>query len=221
MITSSNFSQSNAHQRRTNAGVLSFDLSNEADLLADEFAGMEKQVAKAIERALKKTGRWLRTHTLRFLSKEVSIKQAALKNRFILDYDKNTKTVNLWIGLLAIAADTLGSVSQNAEGAKAGAYQFDGAFYQKVYGDDKRVYIRASRNRVMQHDVVRQNRKLPSYRPVRDPRLIGRFPVQAVGVAIEDQASQIVLRLEQQVNKRFGEILKQELNYAINVEQAK
>lgn len=73
----------------------------------------------------------------------------------------------------------------------------------------------------MQHDVVRQNRKSASYRPIRDPDLIGRFPVQAVGVSIEDEASQILLRLEQQVNKRFGEILKQELNYAINIEQAK
>lgn len=82
MITSSNFTQSGAHQRRTNSGVLSFDLSNDAALIADEFAGMEKQVAKAIERALKKTGRWLRTYTLRHLSKELGIKQAALKKSF-------------------------------------------------------------------------------------------------------------------------------------------
>lgn len=178
---------------------------------------MEKEVAKAIERALKKTGRWLRTYTLRNLSKELSIKQAALKNRFILAYDKNKKTVNLWVGLLAISAENLGSVRQNAAGTKAGSHQFDGAFYTRIYGDE-RVYIRASRNRVMQHDVVRQNRKSASYRPIRDPDLIGRFPVQAVGISIEDEASQILLRLEQQVNKRFGEILKQELNYAINVE---
>lgn len=218
MITSSNFSQSGAHQRRTNSGTLSFDLSNDAALIADEFAGMEKQVAKAIERALKKTGRWLRTHTMRHLSKELAIKQATLKNRFILAYDKDKKTVNLWVGLLAIAAEGLGGVRQNAAGTKAGSRQFDGAFYTKIYGDDERVYIRASRNRVMQHDVVRQNRKPASYRPIRNPNLIGRFPVQAVGISIEDEASQILLRLEQQVNKRFGEILKQELNYAINLE---
>ncbi|HBC3581856.1 TPA: hypothetical protein KDZ67_002924 [Vibrio parahaemolyticus] len=221
MITSSNFTQSGAHQRRTNSGVLSFDLSNDAALIADEFAGMEKQVAKAIERALKKTGRWLRTYTLRRLSKELGIKQAALKNRFILAYDKEKKTVNLWVGLLAISAENLGGVRQNAAGTKAGSHQFDGAFYTKIYGDDERVYIRASRNRVMQHDVVHQSRKPAPYRPIRDPDLIGRFPVQAVGISIEDEASQILLRLEQQVNKRFGEILKQELNYAINVEQTK
>ncbi|MBE5148027.1 hypothetical protein HJ042_07860 [Vibrio parahaemolyticus] len=221
MITSSNFTQSGAHQRRTNSGVLSFDLSNDAALIADEFAGMEKQVAKAIERALKKTGRWLRTYTLRRLSKALGIKQAALKNRFILAYDKEKKTVNLWVGLLAISAENLGGVRQNAAGTKAGSHQFDGAFYTKIYGDDERVYIRASRNRVMQHDVVRQSRKPAPYRPIRDPDLVGRFPVQAVGISIEDEASQILLRLEQQVNKRFGEILKQELNYAINVEQTK
>ncbi|NGZ17557.1 hypothetical protein G6Z94_09390 [Vibrio aestuarianus] len=218
MITSSNFSQSGAHQRRTNSGTLSFDLSNDAALIADEFAGMEKQVAKAIERALKKTGRWLRTHTMRHLSKEMAIKQASLKNRFILAYDKDKKTVNLWVGLLAIAAEDLGGVRQNAAGTKAGSHQFDGAFYTRIYGDYERVYIRARRNRVMQHDVVRQNRKPASYRPIRNPNLIGRFPVQAVGISIEDEASQILLRLEQQVNKRFGEILKQELNYAINLE---
>ena len=221
MITSSNFNQKGAHQRRTSSGVLSFDLSNDAALIVDMFSGMEKQVAKAIERALKKTGKWLRTHTMRHLSKELSIKQSALKNRFVLSYEKDKKTVNLWVGLLAIAAENLGSVRQNATGTKAGSHQFDGAFYTGIYGDEDRVYIRASRNRVMQHDVVRQNRKAAPYRPIRDPKLIGRFPVQAVGISIEDDASQILLRLEQQVNKRFGEILKQELNYAINVEQAK
>lgn len=218
MITSSNFSQSGAHQRRTNSGTLSFDLSNNAALIADEFAGLEKQVVKAIERALKKTGRWLRTYTMRHLSKELAIKQAALKNRFVLAYDKANKMVNLWVGLLAIAAENLGSVRQNAAGTRAGSHQFNGAFYTKIYGDDERVYIRASRNRVVQHDVVSQNRKPASYRPIRDPDLMGRFPVQAVGISIEDEASQILLRMEQQVNKRFGEILKQELNYAINLE---
>ncbi|MGI2933244.1 hypothetical protein [Vibrio fluvialis] len=217
MITSSNFSQTRS-QRRTNSGVLSFDLSNEAALLSEEFAGLETQVARAVDRALKKTGRWLQTQTKRHLGKTLGIRQAALNRRFILDYDPSTQTVSLWIGLLAIDATQLGAVSQNAAGTRAGRRQFDGAFYRRVYGDTPSVYIRAQRNRVMQHDVVRQNRAPAAYRPVRDPKLVGRFPLQVVGVAIEDETTRFLITLERQANRRFGELLKQELNYAINIE---
>lgn len=202
-------------------GFLHFDLSNDIALLTAQFEHLEKEVAKAINRALKKVGRWLRTHAVKQLSKQLGIKQSSLRKRFVLSYDPKTKIVNLWVGLLAIAAEDLGSVRQNSAGTKAGKHQFDGAFYKTVYGSDERVYIRASRNRIMHHDVVRKNRKAGKYRPISDPELKGRFPLQVVAISIEDEASQVLLILEKQVNRRFSEILKQELNYAINVEQTK
>lgn len=221
MKTSTNFTQSGAHQRRTQAGVLSFDVDDTIEELTRDLDGFEKQVELAVRRALKKIGKWLRTHTMRQLGKEMGIKQASIKNRFILSYDKKTNTVSLWVGLLAIAAEDLGNASQNAAGVRVGKRQYDGAFFTSIYDEERYVYIRARRNRVMQHDVVRQDRKAAKYRAIRDPQLKGRFPVQRVGVAIQEQAHRIILILERQINRRFGELLKQELNYAINIESAK
>ena len=46
----------------------------------------------------------------------------------------------------------------------------------------------------------------------------GRFPVQVVGVDVNEVAMPILERYSDRVSSRFKEILQQELNYVLNVE---
>ncbi|EOD9110310.1 hypothetical protein [Vibrio parahaemolyticus] len=217
-ISSSNWAQSGVHERRTNAGTLTLNFDDAtADLTAD-LNDVADKVAKAVNRAVKKTARWLRTHSMRDLSKELNIKQAPLKNRFIVATDpKKPGEAKIWIGLLAIAAHDIGRATQNQSGVRVGKHQFDGSFYRAVYGSEEKVYIRARRNRIMQHDVVRENRRR-NYRPLSNPKLKGRFPVQVVGIDIQEPADRVIQRYEARVNQRYREILEHELKFAIELE---
>ena len=216
-ISSSNYLQSGVHDRRTNAGTLTLNFSDTTSDLTAELYHVSDKVAKAVNRAVKKTARWLRTHSMRDLSKELNIKQAPLKSRFIVGTDpKKPSEAKIWIGLLAIGAHDIGRASQNQAGVRVANRQYDGAFYQAVYGSEKKVYIRARRNRIMQHDVVREQRRR-KYRAI-NQNLKGRFPVQVVGVEIKDVADRVIQRYEARVNKRYREILEHELKFAIDLE---
>lgn len=178
---------------------------------------LDSAVQRAVKRSVKKAATWLKTHSIRAIASELKIKQSALKSRFVINSDPKTGEVSIWIGLLAISAHQIGKATQNAAGVRVGRRQYDGAFYQAVYGDEEKVYIRARRNEVMHHDVVRQRRRT-RYRALNDPELKGRFPVQTIGVEIEHTADEVVRKYESLVNKRYQEILEHELNYAINRE---
>lgn len=216
-ISLNNFTQ-DAQDRRKNQGVLSLDFAAETNDLTAHLKDVEIKVGRAVNRAVRKTAAWLRTHAMRELAQELNIKQAPLKRRFVVGSDpKSPGKAKIWVGLLAIAAHDLGKAKQNASGVSVAGRQFDGAFYRPVYGSEPQSYIRASRNRVMQHDVVRENRRR-DYRSLRDPKLKGRFPLQVVGIAIQQPAEIILQRYEGRVNQRYREILDRELRYAIDIE---
>ncbi len=220
-ISSSNWHQSGMNERRSNAGTLTLNFDEDTADLTEHLHGVADKVEKAVNRAVKKTARWLRTHSMRDLSKELNIKQAPLKNRFIVGTDpKKPGEAKVWIGLLAIAAHDIGQASQNQAGVRVGKHQFDGAFNKAVYGSEEKVYIRARRNRIMQHGVVRENRTRRGGRYdhgfMKDNS--GRFPVQVVGIEIQEQADRVIQRYESRVNQRYREILEHELNFALELE---
>ena len=217
-ISSSNFHQSGVRDRRINSGTLTFNFDGATQELTAELRNVNIKVNTAVNRAVKKTAQWLRTHSIRELGKELGIKQAPLKSRFVVGTNpKQPGEAKVWIGLLAIGAHLTGNVSQNQAGAKAAKRQYDGAFYKSVHGSDEKVYIRASRNRVMQHDVVRENRRR-KYRSLQDPKLKGRFPLHVVGVNIEEPADRIIQRFEARINQRYRELLTHELKYVLSIE---
>lgn len=219
-LSSPNFSQVGVQARRTQSGVFTFDLQQEIGDLTRHIQGMEKQVEKAVQRALRKTIRWVRTHSIKELGKELNIKQAAIKNRFRLETSTKKNEVKLWVGLLAVAAHDLGKVQQTAAGVRVGRHRFDGAFYKRIYESSESVYIRASRNKVFRHDAVRLNMKHNSnYDHSFMAENSGRFPVQVVGISIVDEAEKVLAKFENRVNTQFIKILNQELNYALNIEQ--
>ena len=194
------------HRRRLLTGYLNLDLSVETSSAVGVLDQLDERVAKAITRATRKAAKWLVTHSVREMAKELGIKQAPLKSRFRVDFDGNN-------------VHYLGNPSQNLSGVKVGKKQYDGAFYKAVYGNEEKVYIRAKRNAVLNHSVVRERRK--SY-PHWDHGFMtdnaGRFPVQVIGLPIEEVGEEILGRYEQRLNKRYREILDQELRYALEIE---
>ena len=197
------------------------DLSSNLMELVEDMAALGSRVDVAVKRAMRKTHRWLRTHSAREIGKALGIKQATLKSRFLIDqYSKGGSSyLTLWVGLQPVAADQLGGTArQNRRGVRTRGRQFDGAFYQTVYGSEKRVWIRTSRNRREGHTTVAnrpgQKNKHPSTFISRNR---DRFPVQLVGVDIEEVALPILQRYEQRTAARFREILQAELNYELNV----
>jgi len=193
--------------------------------LAGHLIGLEGKVEVAVDRAIKKTARWLRTHSAREIGKELNIKQAAIKQRFrFTDTGKGFgRKATVWVGLLAIAAHEAGATSKNKAGVRVRGRQFDSAFKQKIYGSEEKVYIRASANRKRGHATVTEGGR--DYAKYSRPKAAwfkaeyrDRFPVQVIGIEIEEIGREVLERYERRLNDRYRVILDQELNYVLNVE---
>lgn len=197
-------------------------LSSVGEHLGSEFELLGAKVESVIKRALKKLSKWLRTHSVREIGKNLKITQKALKKRFFITFnDKGDMPyINIWFGLLNVSAHEAGKPNQNRSGTRVKSYQFDGAFIQKIYGGDQKVYIRASRNREFNHATVAQRPGRVNRYPDRKflAKNSDRFPVQVVGIKIEDEARKILERYESRINSRYEKILEQELNFALNIE---
>ncbi|MBF4444070.1 hypothetical protein EA908_29395, partial [Vibrio anguillarum] len=61
------------NERRSNAGTLTLNFDEDTADLTEHLYGVADKVEKAVNRAVKKTARWLRTHSMRDLSKELNI----------------------------------------------------------------------------------------------------------------------------------------------------
>lgn len=204
---------------------LDLDLSADTRELTAHLQEVDGRVAKAVKRAVKKTMTWLRTHSAREIGRELNIKQKPLKQRFVVSQKDRagTRYVNLWVGLLAIAAHDTGRARQSAAGVSVRGRQFGSAFLQRIYGSEEKVYIRASANRLRGHTTTsKTGRDWSRYsRPKSnfiDAEYGDRFPVQVVGINVEEVGRDVLERYERRINARYREILEQELNYALHVE---
>lgn len=213
------------HRTRRGDTEMQVDIGRATKDMTEHLVGLEKQVGKAVDRAVRKVARWLRTHSVREIGRELNITQAALKRRYRFSDTGHgfNRRVNIWVGLLAIAAHDTGKINQGPAGARVRGRQFDGAFKQKIYGSEEKVYIRASANRERGHATVTQGgrdwskysrEKLNSARA----EYGDRFPVQVVGIEIEDIGLDVLERYQSRLDGQYRRILDQELNYALNVE---
>lgn len=190
--------------------VISEQLSNDLKKLGDK-------VEVAVSRALLKTERWLRTHSMREIGKELNIAQSAIKFRYKIEL-KNS-TITLWFGLLNVAAHNIGKPTQNRAGVRVRGRQFDSAFYRPVYGSTPKVYIRARRNHRLGYETyTADGKRRKNHSSTGSGFMVdngGRFPLQVLGVEIESTALQVLERYEHRINARYEEILAQEVNYAL------
>jgi hypothetical protein len=94
---------------------------------------------------------------------------------------------------------------------------FKSAFKAKIYNSEERVFIRSSANKRENHSTASSaqeraiGHKMPSY-------LKGRFPVEVIGIDISEISLEVLERYEKRLNRRYGEILQEQLNYALNIE---
>jgi hypothetical protein len=225
-MSASNRAQKGGLALHIDAGQITHDLTS-------HLQGLDLPIEKAINRAMNKVARWLRTHSVREIGKELKIKQSIIRNRY--RFSKSGKggsqQINIWVGLLAVAAHQAGPAAQNSAGTKVKGRQFDSAFKAKIYNSDERVFIRSAANMRQGHVTLgdptqkqkRQQRNAGHKRKglSRDlpAKLRGRFPVEVVGIDIEDIGQDILERYEGRINRQYGKILEQELNFALNVEQ--
>lgn len=199
------------------AHPFSINLSDAAFQAKKQFAGLESSVDRALTRATRKTARWLAVHSARELKTALHLKNAKrLKDRIKIFVNQNGSSTTIFFGLAPIEVEAAGKPRNNSRGVSVGGRQYDGAFYRVVYGSKPYVWIRTKRNQREKHTVYRSSKQHSNPNSIRDSDLSGRFPVQRIGLEIEEPAIQVIERLEARTNERFLVIFDQELNYELS-----
>ncbi|MCW6036820.1 phage tail protein [Spirulina subsalsa FACHB-351] len=148
-----------------------------------------KQLELAVGRALRKTGQWLRTHSVRELGRELGITQAPLRQRFKLYPRVEDGQVKVWVGLRPISVHYLGSPAQTVTGVRVGRQSYDGAFVNPMRSRHMLVWRRKGRE---------------------------RLPIERVTQEIAELGEAVVQRWETRVEARFIELFEQEVRYVLS-----
>uniref|UniRef100_A0A6M3J3S5 Putative minor tail protein n=1 Tax=viral metagenome TaxID=1070528 RepID=A0A6M3J3S5_9ZZZZ len=172
-----------------NGFELKIDLSDSAEDVAALMAVTVDQVKKAAQRALVKTGQWLRTHSVRELGQELGIVQAPLAKRFRVYPRHAEREVRFWVGLDPIGLHRLGSPRVTAKGVRVNRKEYEGGFISPMHSSQLTVYKRKGRE---------------------------RLPIEMVTEDIEQQARAVIERWERRVFDRFSEIFQQEAAAVLN-----
>ncbi|GHY00989.1 phage tail protein [Vibrio cholerae] len=174
---------------------LNLQLDQELAYLEAQLMASVPQIQKAIDRALKKTARWLETHSKRELGRELKLPIKVLTVRFQHTFylKDGEKAVSVWFGLNPVQVRYIGKAKQNRRGTRVGKHQFDGAFSAAMKSEHLNVFRRKGRE---------------------------RLPIEVVRLPIEEQSNPIFERYYQRAQGRFTELLRQELNFALNHEGA-
>lgn len=174
--------------------AIELDVEQAVQELTEGLEGKEQSIRRAVSRADRKFSVWAERQIRMIASRASEIPQKVLKdNRRIFVRKERTPegmVTSIWIGLEPIAADKLGKPIQTELGVKIGKLgMFHQAFIVPRYKN--RVYFRPGAS---------------------------RFPIKRELYVFDDSVMMAMGRFEQQGQQRFRELLKQELNYAINHE---
>ncbi|MDG2639235.1 hypothetical protein P7M58_06885 [Vibrio parahaemolyticus] len=203
------------HRQGPAAQPFKISLSDAAYQAKKQFVGLEMAVDRAIVRATRKTARWLAVHSARELKVALKLKNTKrLKDRIKIFVSGSGSSTTIFFGLAPIEVEAAGKPRNNADGVSVGGRQYDGAFYRVVYGSMPYVWIRTKRNEREHHPIYRSS-KQHSNLSVKAADLAGRFPVQRIGLEIEEPATDVIERLEARTNERFLVVFDQELNYEL------
>lgn len=186
-----------------------------------QIAATPAQLEKAVQRAMRKTMRWLQTRVSRDLAKALGVSQKAIKHRLTLSHTgTGTKGIHiLWLGTAPLAAEQAGKPRQTKAGVTVGKHKFPGAFYRDIYGDGPKVWIRASRANALGLDLPQWGKKQRARASALNQDQRGRFPVRRVGIDVQAPANEVFARYQKQAEARFNQVLDQELNFAVNHER--
>lgn len=133
----------------------------------------EKQAEKALRSTLVKMASWLRTRSVRGLSKELEIQQKVLRRRlkaFRLKKSADGANITVWYGLDPVALIYLGA-RQTSSGVTAGRHKRKSAFIAKGSNGNKQVFKRRGKARLpIDKQVLDINNKAETFL---EDRLIG------------------------------------------------
>lgn len=173
------------------------------DQLQVDLQATDKQVRQALRSTLGKMARWMRTQSARGLSKELDLKQKAIRKRlksFRVKTKGNQAEVTVWYGLDPFDYMDLGP-RQTQAGISAGRRRIQGGFIAPALGGTRKVFKREGTKREMGKG--RYKGKL-------------RQPIEKQEVPIQDQANIWIedqMLGSQQFDERFLTIFERELEW--------
>lgn len=165
------------------------NVSDQASQIGQLLAGMEKHMDAASDRALRKTAKWLATHSVREIGRELQIKQQPVKRRFQVYPNRRGQEVKLWVGLYPIAVHHLGTPKQTPDGVKVGRRRYGGAFLAPANNSPETVWRRRGRE---------------------------RLPIDRVTEDIAEPVQSVLARWERRTTARFAEIFEQEVRFELS-----
>lgn len=185
---------------------LHIDLGAELAHLESQLRASIPQINKAVVRALRKTTKWIETHSKRELGVALSIPQRVISNRFFheMQIKEGKRSVNVWFGLNPVSVSSLGRLSQNTIGARAGKHQFVGSFVASMQSGHEGVF-----KRKYDDGGTRSKRQDGQWT---------ELPIQEENFEIEEIALPIIERYYARAEVRFKQLLEQEVHYVLHVE---
>lgn len=185
-------------------------------------SAVPKAAANAQRRAINKTLGWLRTHIARAVGQKEGIAMKAVRQRLRTYLVRGgTMRGKLWFGLNPMEASRTGRARQTRTGVSVGRRRYAGAFYKKVYGGAPDIWIRTGSKHFSADDY-----------PASDVSGAGgpssgwisendsRFPLAKAKIELDDVLP-LFRSWTQQAEKRFLELLKQELNFELQKHRSK
>jgi len=172
---------------------LDLQLNKELAYLEAQMLASAPQIQKAINRALRKTTKWLETHSKRELARELQLPIRVLSVRFRHTFylKGGERAAQVWFGLDPVQVRHIGKARQNKRGTRVGKHQFDGAFVATMKSGHENVFKRKTKE---------------------------RLPIEVIRLPIDEQAEPVFERYYKRATVRFTELLQQELNFILNHE---
>lgn len=172
---------------------------------------MPEQIAKAQRRAIDRTVRHVASETRKGLAAVTGAKASAIKPRITGRMLRQEGLV--WIGLNPLLpihlADT---VRQDSGGVTAGDRQYPGAFFESVYGGQKKVWIRLKSKH---YDPETYPYKKRASGPIA-PELRHRFPVVLARVPVDTDAVRALIGKEaDNAGPYLQDLVESELRYVV------
>lgn len=161
-----------------------------------EFQATPKQVLKATKRAIRKTQTFAGSRAARAVAREHGIPVKALRQRRRVAKSKITARSRsgvsgyIWIGTMPLRAIDVGKPRQTRTGVTVRKFRFQGAFLARMESGHLGVFKRAGAERL----------------PIEEQHV----PLPRAGRAIE------IVR-DREILPRLHELMRQELNYEVNV----
>jgi hypothetical protein len=197
-------------------GVINIELTdNDLDRVADYYAASEHQIRLARTRALRKTVSWLQRQVLSEAAKRQRIPVRSLQGRsYATRVGPQDDGATLTIGTMPVDAMQIGNPAQTSKGVRVGRRTYPGAFVQKVFSGQEKVWIRKGSKHFnpgrYPSGTGRHQSSLPG-------ALMGRFPVVRAAVPINDAVEQVAASHESLIASNFIKNFEHELNYEVNV----